>query len=152
MRSASLPIVAEDLGVITSEVEALRDRHQIPGMHVLQFDVTDDEIDLRDIEENSVCYTGTHDNDTTIGWFRRQPRRQPHAGQQIEAAQRAALAVTGGEPETIHVDMIKGRVWHRRPYRRSAIAGLPRPGLGSPHSTRPGPPATTGAGAFLTRN
>ena len=101
-----LPIVAEDLGVITPEVEALRDRHQIPGMHVLQFDVTDDEIDLGDIEENSVCYTGTHDNDTTIGWFRGSPddNRTPR---QIAAAQQAALAATGGKPETIHTDMIK---------------------------------------------
>lgn len=108
MRNAlgELPIVAEDLGVITPEVEGLRDRHQIPGMHVLQFDVTDDEIDLRDIEVNSVCYTGTHDNDTTIGWFHGSPddNRTP---QQVEDAQQAALAATGGKPETIHVDMIR---------------------------------------------
>jgi 4-alpha-glucanotransferase len=108
MRDAigELPIVAEDLGVITPEVEGLRDRHRIPGMHVLQFDVTDDEIDLRDIEENSVCYTGTHDNDTTIGWFRGSPddNRTP---EEIADAQRATLAATGGKPETIHIDMIK---------------------------------------------
>ncbi len=108
MRDAlgELPIVAEDLGVITPEVEALRDRHQIPGMHVLQFDVADDDVDLSDIEDNSVCYTGTHDNDTTIGWFRGSPDdiRTP---KEIRAAQDAALKVTGGKAETIHIDMIR---------------------------------------------
>ncbi len=101
-----LPIVAEDLGVITPEVDALRERHQIPGMHVLQFDVTNENIDIGDFEENSVCYTGTHDNDTTLGWFRGSPGdiRSPD---EILAAQQAALRVTGGKPETIHIDMIR---------------------------------------------
>jgi len=108
MRDAlgELPIVAEDLGVITPEVEALRDRHQIPGMHVLQFDVTDDELDLSDIEANSVCYTGTHDNDTTIGWFRGSPDDNRSA-QEIRETQKAALKATGGKAETIHIDMIR---------------------------------------------
>ena len=65
----SLPIVAEDLGVITPEVEALRDRHNIPGMVVLQFDVVDEDFDLDEVAENAVCYTGTHDNDTTSAGF-----------------------------------------------------------------------------------
>ncbi|MGI9224584.1 MAG: 4-alpha-glucanotransferase [Woeseiaceae bacterium] len=108
MRDAlgELPIVAEDLGVITPEVEALRDRHNIPGMHVLQFDVTDDEVEISSIEENSVGYTGTHDNDTTIGWFHGSPDdiRTP---EEIRDAQQAALAATGGNPETIHIDMIR---------------------------------------------
>ena len=101
-----LPIVAEDLGVITPEVDALRERHNIPGMHVLQFDVADADIDVSDFEENSVCYTGTHDNDTTIGWFKGSPDdiRSP---EEIVAAQQAALRATGGTPETIHLDMIR---------------------------------------------
>jgi 4-alpha-glucanotransferase len=101
-----LPIVAEDLGVITPEVDALRERHNIPGMHVLQFDVTDENIDVDDFEENSVCYTGTHDNDTTVGWFSGSPD-DIRSHEEIVAAQQAALRVTGGRAETIHLDMIR---------------------------------------------
>ena len=101
-----LPIVAEDLGVITPEVEALRDRHRIPGMHVLQFAVTDRSFNFSSIGSNSVCYTGTHDNDTTIGWFHGSPDdiRTP---EEIQAARDDALGITGGTPETIHTDMIR---------------------------------------------
>ncbi len=108
MRDAlgNLPIVAEDLGVITTEVTALRDRHQIPGMHVLQFDVCDPNFSLSDVSENSVCYSGTHDNDTTAGWFRGSPDDIRSAAD-IEADQAAALRVTGGTPETMHHDLIR---------------------------------------------
>ncbi len=108
MRGAlgNLPIVAENLGVITPEVEALRNRHDIPGMHVLQFDVSDDEIDIGAFEANSVTYTGTHDNDTTLGWFRGSPDdiRSP---EEILRTQALALEKTGGTPESIHNDMIR---------------------------------------------
>ncbi len=102
----NLPIVAEDLGVITPEVEALRDRHQIPGMVVLQFDIIEEDFDLADVPENSVCYTGTHDNDTTLGWFMGSAgdTRKP---EEIRAAQEAVLRVTGGTPETVSIDMIR---------------------------------------------
>ena len=102
----ALPIVAEDLGVITPEVEGLRDRHDIPGMHVLQFDVTDEGFSLDDVSENSVCYTGTHDNDTTIGWFRGSPD-DIRTGDEIRSAQESVLEVTGGSAETVHTDLIK---------------------------------------------
>jgi 4-alpha-glucanotransferase len=101
-----LPIVAEDLGVITPEVDALRERHGIPGMHVLQFDVINENIDVNDFDENSVCYTGTHDNDTTVGWFSGSPG-DIRSSDEIVAAQQAALRVTGGKAETIHLDMIR---------------------------------------------
>ena len=101
-----LPIVAEDLGVITPEVDALRERHGIPGMHVLQFDVVNENIDVCDFDENSVCYTGTHDNDTTVGWFNGSPG-DIRSRDEIVATQQAALRVTGGKPETIHLDMIR---------------------------------------------
>ena len=101
-----LPIVAEDLGVITPEVDALRTRHGIPGMHVLQFDVVNENVDVDDYDENSVCYTGTHDNDTTVGWFRGSPGDM-RSRDEIVATQHAALRVTGGTPGTIHLDMIR---------------------------------------------
>ncbi|HXG91950.1 MAG TPA: 4-alpha-glucanotransferase [Blastocatellia bacterium] len=67
-----LPIIAEDLGVITPDVEALRDEFGFPGMRILQFAFRTDStnIDLpHNYVPNCVVYTGTHDNDTTIGWF-----------------------------------------------------------------------------------
>ncbi len=67
-----LPIIAEDLGVITPDVVALRDEFGFPGMRILQFAFGSDtkNIDLpHNYEQNIVAYTGTHDNDTTVGWF-----------------------------------------------------------------------------------
>lgn len=101
-----LPIVAEDLGVITPAVEALRDRHGLPGMRVLQFEVDDVAFDPQTIPDNCVCYTGTHDNDTTLGWFRGSPNDLRDA-QTIERTQMAALAFTKGNPDHIHTDMIR---------------------------------------------
>ncbi|HWY21248.1 MAG TPA: 4-alpha-glucanotransferase [Candidatus Acidoferrum sp.] len=67
-----LPFFAEDLGYITPEVHALRDRLQIPGMAVLQFGFGDEgaHMYLPHRAAGKVIYTGTHDNDTTVGWFR----------------------------------------------------------------------------------
>ncbi|MGB3683203.1 MAG: 4-alpha-glucanotransferase, partial [Rubrobacteraceae bacterium] len=68
-----LPIIAEDLGEITPEVEALRDRLGLPGMKVLQFAFSgpDNAFLPHEYEgSNWVVYTGTHDNDTTAGWWR----------------------------------------------------------------------------------
>jgi 4-alpha-glucanotransferase len=68
-----LPIIAEDLGLITDEVRALRDQFNLPGMHILQFafssDPGADHLKPYRFKPNSVVYTGTHDNDTTVGWF-----------------------------------------------------------------------------------
>lgn len=72
----SLPILAEDLGVITPDVEALRDQFEFPGMKVLQFAFgsdTDNPFLPFNYIRNSVVYTGTHDNDTTQGWFAQLP-------------------------------------------------------------------------------
>lgn len=67
-----LPLVAEDLGMITPEVEALRDRFGLPGMKVLQFAFSGDHNNPHlpyKYPTNSVVYAGTHDNNTTIGWY-----------------------------------------------------------------------------------
>jgi 4-alpha-glucanotransferase len=71
-RLGDLPIIAEDLGVITPEVTSLRDQFEFPGMKVLQFAFAgypDNPFLPHCYEHNSVVYTGTHDNDTTRGWF-----------------------------------------------------------------------------------
>jgi 4-alpha-glucanotransferase len=102
----ALPIVAEDLGVITAEVDGLRERHHIPGMKVLQFLVDDPDFNPADIGRNRVCYTGTHDNDTTLGWFNggSDETRSEH---EISTTRANALRLTAGKPETIHWDMIR---------------------------------------------
>ncbi len=71
-----LPVIAEDLGVITPEVEALRDANGLPGMKVLQFAFAGDASDPylpHNYPRNCVAYTGTHDNDTTAGWYAQAP-------------------------------------------------------------------------------
>ena len=68
----NLPIIAEDLGVITPEVEALRDRFGFPGMKILQFAFDSGPTNPylpHNYIRNCVVYTGTHDNDTTLGWY-----------------------------------------------------------------------------------
>ncbi len=67
-----ITLVAEDLGIITDEVNALREKFDLPGMKILQFafDGSPENPYLPEkITENSVVYTGTHDNDTSLGWY-----------------------------------------------------------------------------------
>lgn len=76
-----LPILAEDLGIITPEVTELRRKFHFPGMLILQFafDGHDDNPYLpKNHTEDSVIYTGTHDNDTTVGWFDSLEEWQQH--------------------------------------------------------------------------
>ncbi|MBA4155925.1 MAG: 4-alpha-glucanotransferase [Gemmatimonadetes bacterium] len=68
-----LPLIAEDLGLITAEVDELRDDLGLPGMRVLQFAFDGDPSNPHlpaNYPRNSVCYTGTHDNATVLGWWR----------------------------------------------------------------------------------
>ncbi len=74
-----LPVVAEDLGVITPDVEALRDAFGLPGMKVLQFAFAggaDDPYLPHNYPRACVVYTGTHDNDTTAGWYATAPEAE----------------------------------------------------------------------------
>jgi 4-alpha-glucanotransferase len=76
-----LPIIAEDLGVITPEVEKLRDDFRLPGMKVIQFAFSDpDNVYLPHNYANFNCvvYTGTHDNNTTEGWWETAGRKERH--------------------------------------------------------------------------
>jgi 4-alpha-glucanotransferase len=85
-----LPLIAEDLGVITNAVERLRDELGLPGMHVLQWAFTEDTRSPHRLEnhrENGVVYTGTHDNDTAVGWWGKLSR-----------AERAATGLDPADP------------------------------------------------------
>jgi 4-alpha-glucanotransferase len=74
----SLPILAEDLGVITPDVVALRDKFDLPGMKILQFGFSDPANPFlpHSFQQNCAVYTGTHDNDTTRGWFASAPEAE----------------------------------------------------------------------------
>ena len=79
-----LPIIAEDLGVITPDVIALRKKFAFPGMRILQFAFgggSDNTYLPHNHEQDSVVYTGTHDNDTTVGWWAASP---PHQRQHVQ--------------------------------------------------------------------
>ncbi len=95
-----LPVLAEDLGVITPEVEALRDQFEFPGMKILHFAFGSDPGNPYlpfNYSRNCVVYTGTHDNDTTIGWF----------NQLSDHEKNAVLRYLGRtSPEGIHWDLI----------------------------------------------
>ncbi len=76
-----LPLVAEDLGIITDEVDALRKKYGMPGMKILQFAFGDDGSNPylpHNHTVDSVVYTGTHDNDTTLGWYNDLDDGQKH--------------------------------------------------------------------------
>jgi 4-alpha-glucanotransferase len=89
-----LPVIAEDLGVITAEVEALRRKHGFPGMRILQFAFGEFDADRRflphNFEPDTVVFPGTHDNDTALGWWHHAP---PH----VRAHLRAYLATDASE-------------------------------------------------------
>ncbi len=96
-----LPFIAEDLGYITPEVHALRERLQIPGMKVMQFAFGNPGAHIylpHRFDFNSVVYTGTHDNDTIVGWW--------HNGATPEE-RRAADAYVGHDPAGIHWPFIR---------------------------------------------
>jgi len=75
----SLPIIAEDLGLITPDVVELRDHFNLPGMKILQFGFDGDGTHAflpHNYTSNCVAYTGTHDNDTAQGWYERAPKNE----------------------------------------------------------------------------
>jgi 4-alpha-glucanotransferase len=106
-----LPIIAEDLGVITPDVVALRDEFGFPGMRILQFGFGGDakNIDLpHNYVANVVAYTGTHDNDTTIGWFESVAGEgSTRTEKQIERERQFCLDYLNSDGKEIHWDFIR---------------------------------------------
>jgi 4-alpha-glucanotransferase len=96
-----LPLIAEDLGLITEAVVALRERIGVPGMRVIQFGFGDKGAHMylpHKYVENTVVYTGTHDNDTSVGWWQNSSRPEERE---------AARAYFGDPPDGMHWAMIR---------------------------------------------
>jgi len=106
-----LPIIAEDLGVITPDVEALRDDFGLPGMRILQFAFGGDALNIdlpHNYVRNSVVYTGTHDNDTTVGWFNSEAGAgSTRDSAQVERERKFCLAYLDSDGAEIHWDFIR---------------------------------------------
>lgn len=93
-----LPLIAENLGIITPEVEALRERFGIPGMLILQFAFDGGPHNPylpHNHDPNNVVYTGTHDNDTTVSWF-----------EDLSGEQKAQVYRTLGNPASVMPDVL----------------------------------------------
>jgi 4-alpha-glucanotransferase len=108
----ALPIIAEDLGVITPEVDALRDQLSFPGMRVLQFafgsDPKADDYKPHNYPRNCVVYTGTHDNNTTLGWFRgKENNESTQSKQEREREKEVALKYLGTDGHEISWDFTR---------------------------------------------
>jgi 4-alpha-glucanotransferase len=95
-----VPIIAEDLGVITPDVVALRKQFSFPCMRVLQFafssDATNEHLP-HNFERQTLVYTGTHDNDTTVGWYRTRGAPEQHTVREY----------LGSDGQNIHLDLIR---------------------------------------------
>ena len=113
LRQPHLPLIAEDLGVVTPEVRALRDEFGLPGIKILQFAFGTDpnaaDFLPHNYPRNAVAFTGTHDNDTTAGWFHDQGSgsRSP---EQTEKERQTALAYLGQSDDArrdVHWHMIR---------------------------------------------
>jgi 4-alpha-glucanotransferase len=107
-----LPIWAEDLGLITPEVEALRRDVGAPGMRVLQFSFGDDAHAAEDrphsYPRHSIAYTGTHDNDTSVGWFYTQPGvGNTRSADDVNAERHRILSYLGTDAREVHWDLIR---------------------------------------------
>ena len=111
----SLPVIAEDLGFITPAVRSLRDRFGFPGMKIIQFGFGEGKSTSLDLPHNypvhCIAYTGTHDNDTTVGWFNSQAGEGSTRSQgEIDAEKAFALRYLQSGPNQIHQSMIRA-IW-----------------------------------------
>jgi len=106
------PIVAEDLGLITPEVRALRARFGLPGMRVLQFgfggELRTNEHCPHNYSRDCVVYTGTHDNNTSLGWWHEaEPADHPSALNPMQAERATALKYMASDGTQPHWDLIR---------------------------------------------
>jgi 4-alpha-glucanotransferase len=110
-RHVELPFIAEDLGVITPEVEALRDRFELPGMKILQFGFSSNTSEDKHLPHrfvpHCVVYTGTHDNDTSLGWLTSKHVHTTQSRAEIEAERAFALRYANCTGEHFHWDVIR---------------------------------------------
>jgi 4-alpha-glucanotransferase len=100
-----LPLVAEDLGVITEKVEKLRDEFNLPGMKILQFGFgsgSDSQYLPHRHIPHCVVYTGTHDNDTTVGWFYMTPGSTSQSAGEVIEEREFVRRYLGPTEEPIH--------------------------------------------------
>ncbi|MEM6639420.1 MAG: 4-alpha-glucanotransferase [Pseudomonadota bacterium] len=128
-----LSILAEDLGVITPQVQALRQRHGLPGMAVLQFLVDEPGFHPSHIEEDRACYTGTHDNDTTRGWFESGDRPED------DARRARTLAITQGKAASVAWDLFCTALYSQARFAIAPMQDL----LNLPSNSRFNEPGTT---------
>jgi len=77
--------IAEDLGILTDEVNQLRDGYGFPGMIILQFCFQHDQNDILNFPSNKIIYTGTHDNQTTLGWYLTNQKQKKNDNRFMEA-------------------------------------------------------------------
>ena len=106
-----LPIIAEDLGFITPEVDKLRDQFGFPGMRILQFafgtDPQADEFKPYNYVPNSVVYTGTHDNDTALGWFHAGVGDSTRTAAEVAEERAFVLKYLNSDGRAINWDLIR---------------------------------------------
>jgi 4-alpha-glucanotransferase len=106
-----LPIVAENLGVITPEVEALRERYGYPGMAILQFafgtDGSAEDFKPHNYPRNLVVYTGTHDNDTIAGWWTAGVGDSTRTEADVEQERENTRLYLGTDGKHIHWDFVR---------------------------------------------
>jgi 4-alpha-glucanotransferase len=106
-----LPIVAENLGVITPEVEAIREEFGLPGMAILQFAFGKDPqaptFQPHNYPRNLAAYTGTHDNDTTMGWWRSEGGDSTRTPEDVRVEKERARAYLGTDGREMHWVMIR---------------------------------------------
>lgn len=106
------PIIAEDLGEAANDAAALIEKYDLPGMKILQFAFDPHEHDNGSLPdeypENCVVYTGTHDNDTTLGWFHTKPGKAvTRTVDEIKEERTRVLDYLGTDGSEINWDMIK---------------------------------------------